>query len=106
MPQTSPTAHCWFIRDGTKLIQCTKETFDKAIIEGKSIKYHGYANKKTERIAEQLEQSRMVLLAKPELPTKLRKALTNPSNVVDVQVIWVDDPQFWIKESKLPKYEF
>ena len=48
----------------------------------------------------------MVLLAKPELPTKLRKALTNPSNVVDVQVIWVDDPQFWIKESRLPKYEF
>jgi hypothetical protein len=102
MAKTSPF---WFIRDGTKLIQCTKEDFDKAIVEGKSVKYHGYANKKAERIAEELEASRMAFLAKAELPTKLRMALTNPRNVLEVQVIMVNDPLFWIKESKRPKYE-
>jgi hypothetical protein len=105
MNKTSPTAHFWFIRDGEKLIQCSKEAFDKAIVEGKSVKYHGYANKKSERIAEQLETSRMALLADPALPTKLRGVLTNPRHVVEIQIITVDDPQFWIKESKRPKYQ-
>lgn len=105
MLKTSPTAHCWFVRDGAKLIQCTKDDFDKAIVEGKSVKYHGYASRKSERIAEQLEESRMALLAKPELPTKLRAALTNPRNVVDVQIVWADDPQFWLREAKMPKYQ-
>jgi hypothetical protein len=95
----------WFIRNGEKLIQCNKEEFDKAIIEGKSVKFHGYANKKTERIAEELEKSRMTLLAMPDLPTKLRAFLTNPKNIVEVQIIQVDDPQFWKKESKLAKYQ-
>jgi hypothetical protein len=104
MTKTSPTAHCWLIRDGEKLIQCTKEAFDRAIVEGKSVKYHGYANKKSERIAEELEESRMALLAKPELPSKFRTALTSPRNVVDVQIIMVNDPQFWVRESKRPKY--
>ena len=102
MPQTLPF---WFIRDGAKLIQCSKGDFDKAIIEGKSIKYGGYANKKCERIAEQLEESRMALLAKLDLPPKFRAVITKPRNVVEVQVIQVDDPQFWVKESKLPKYQ-
>ncbi len=68
------------------------------------MKYHGYANKKSERIAEELEESRMALLAKPELPSKFRATLTSPRNVVDVQIIMVDDPQFWVRESKRPKY--
>ncbi len=95
----------WFIRDGAKLIQCSKDNFDKAIIEGKSVKYHGYADKKAERIAERLEESRMAFLAKPDLPTKLRAALTSPKNVVEVQVIMVDDEHFWEKESRRPKYQ-
>ena len=95
----------WFIRDGARLIQCSKEDFDKAIVEGKSVIYRGYADKKAERIAEQLEESRMALLAKPELPTKFRAVITCPRNVVEVQVIRVDDEQFWIKESKRPKYQ-
>ena len=95
----------WFIRDGDKLIQCSKDDFDKAITEGKSVKYRGCPNKKTERVAEQLEASRMALLAKPDLPTKLRAVLTCPRNVVEVQVIRVDDEQFWEKESKRPKYQ-
>ena len=100
-------ANCpfWFIRDGAKLRQCTKDAFDKAIIEGKSVKYQGYANKKDENIAEELEASRMALLAKPDLPTKLRAVLTKPANVVEVQIIQVDDPLFWVKESKKPKYQ-
>jgi hypothetical protein len=102
MPNTSAF---WFIRDGAKLIQCNKEAFDKAIIDGKSVKYHGYANKKAERIAEELETSRMTLLADPNLSPKFRTAITNPRNVCEVQVIQVDDPQFWVKESKRPKYQ-
>jgi hypothetical protein len=100
-------ANCpfWFIRDGAKLRQVTKEAFDKAIVEGKSIKYQGYQNKRAEYIAEQLEASRMQLLAKPELPTKFRAVLTNPRNVVEVQVVQVDDPQFWFKEAKRTKYQ-
>ena len=47
----------WFIRDGAKLIQCSKDDFDKAIVEGKSVRYRGYANKKCERTAERLEES-------------------------------------------------
>jgi hypothetical protein len=102
MPNNAPF---WFIRDGAKLIQCNKEAFDKAIVEGKSVKYHGYANKKAERIAEVLESSRMVFLADPTIFPKFRAAITNPRNVCEVQVIQVDDPQFWIKESKRPKYQ-
>ena len=104
MPKASPTFVHWFIRDGTKLLQCSKEDFDKAIIEGKSVKYHGYANKKSERIAEALETSRMEFLGKPDLSPKFRVAITNPRNVVEIQIIKVDDPQFWQRESKLLKY--
>jgi hypothetical protein len=102
MPKLSPF---WFIRDGPKLIQCNKAAFDKAIVEGKSVKYNGYASKKCERIAEQLESSRMAFLADPALPPKFRVAITNPLNVCEVQVIRVDDPDFWVKESKRPKYQ-
>ncbi len=94
----------WFIRDCDKLIQCSKEDFDKAIGEGKSVKYGGYANKKSENIAEALEASRMEFLRNPDLPTKFRVAITNPKNVVEVQVIALVDPQFWVRESKRPKY--
>ena len=104
MPKNSPTSPHWFIRDGTKLIQCSKEDFDKAIVEGKSVKYRGYANKKSERIAEELEESRMAFLRKPNLSPKFRAAITNPRNVVEIQIIMVDDPQFWLRESKRPKY--
>lgn len=100
----SPITVFWFIREGQKLIQCDKETFDKAILEGKSVKYHGYPDKKTERIAETLETSRMLLLADVNCPPKLRAALTNPTNVCEVQVIRADEPDFWVKESKRPKY--
>ena len=100
----SKTAPFWFIRDGEKLIQCSKDSFDKAVIEGKSVKYHGYANKKAERIADELETSRMTFLADPNLSPKFRVVITNPRNVVEVQVVLVDDPQFWIRESKRPKY--
>lgn len=101
----SPTGPFWFIRDGNKLIQCTKQAFDKAIIAGKSVKYKGYANKRAEKIADQLEASRIALLAKPDLPTKFRAVLITPSNVVQVQIIDVDDPEFWIRESRNPKYQ-
>ncbi|HLN89183.1 MAG TPA: hypothetical protein VK253_03880 [Candidatus Binatia bacterium] len=105
MPNTSPTSAFWFIREGEKQIQCTKEAFDKAIIEGKSVKYRGYANKKAERIAEELEASRTALLADPNLPMKFRAAITNPRNVCEVQIIQVDDAQFWLRESKRAKYQ-
>jgi hypothetical protein len=105
MNKTAPIAYFWFIRDGEKLIQCTKEGFDKAIVEGKSIKYRGYANKKCERIAEELEESRMAFLADSNLSPKFRAVITNPRNVCEVQVINVDDPQFWLRESKRPKYQ-
>jgi hypothetical protein len=105
MPKTSPTSPHWFIRDGDKLIQCCKEDFDKAIVEGKSVKYRGYANKKSERIADELEESRMAFLRKPGLSPKFREAITNPRNVVEVQIIMVDDLQFWLRESKRPKYQ-
>jgi hypothetical protein len=104
MSKTSQSLACWFIRDGAKLIQCSKNDFDKAIVEGKSVKYRGYANKKSERIADELEESRMAFLANPDLPPKFRAAITNPRNVVEVQVILVDDPEFWVRESKRPKY--
>jgi hypothetical protein len=102
MPKTSGF---WFIRDGDKLIQCSKDSFDKAIVEGKSVKYSGYANKKCERIAEKLEESRMAFLADPSLPSKFRAVITDPRNVCEVHIIWVDDPEFWVKESKRPKYQ-
>src|SRR4030067_1809075 len=102
MPETCP---CWFIRDGVKLIQCSKEDFDKAVVEGKSVKYRGYANKRSERIAEDLEETRMTFLKDPDLPPKFRAAITNPRNVVEIQVIDPDDPHFWVRESKRPKYQ-
>ena len=102
MPKTCPF---WFIRDGTKLIQCSKVDFDKAVVEGKSVKYRGYADKRSERIAEELEETRMAFLKDPGLSPKFRAAITNPRNVVDAQVILVNDPQFWIRESKRAKYQ-
>jgi hypothetical protein len=105
MSKTSPTSPHWFIRDGAKLVQCSKEDFDKAIVEGKSVKYRGYANKKSERIADELEESRMAFLSKPDLSAKFRAAITNPRNVVEVQIIMVEDSQFWLRESKRPKYQ-
>jgi hypothetical protein len=105
MTHTSQTLACWFIRDSTKLVQCSKDNFDKAIVEGKSVKYRGYANRKSERIADELEESRMTFLRSTDLSPKFRAAITNPKNVVEVQVILVDDPQFWVKESKRPKYQ-
>ena len=102
MPKTCPY---WFIRDGTKLIQCSKEDFDKAVVEGKSVKYRGYANKRSERIAEDLEETRMTFLKDPDLAPKFRAVITNPRNVVEIQVIDPDDPQFWVRESKRPKYQ-
>jgi hypothetical protein len=101
MPRSSPY---WLIRDGQKLIQCSKEAFDKAIVEGKSVKYGFYANKKNERVAEELEASRMELLGRPGLPPKFRAVLTDPKNVVDVQIVTLMDAAFWIRESKQPKY--
>jgi hypothetical protein len=101
----SGTCSYWFVRDGDKLRQVTKEAFDKAITEGKSVKYQFYQNKKAEWIAEELEKSRMGFLAKLNISTKFRAVLTNPANVVEVQIIQVDDPQFWIKESKKSKYQ-
>jgi hypothetical protein len=95
----------WFIRDGLKLRQCSKEGFDNAIAEGESVKYGGYANRKSERIADNLEMSRIEFLGKPDLPPKFRAALTDPVNVIDIQVITVMDPDFWVRESKLPKYK-
>jgi hypothetical protein len=104
MPK-NPAGPFWFIRQDGKLIQCSKEAFDKAITEGKSIKYNGYPNKRMEKTSEALEASRMLLLSKPDLPTKFRAVLTNPINVVQIEVIDVSDPEFWIKESKNPKYQ-
>ncbi len=101
MPKTSPY---WLIRDGEKLIQCSKEAFDKAIVDGKSVKYGFYANKKIERIAEELEASRMELLKKTDLSPKFRAVLTDPKNVIEVQVVTIMDPQFWVREYKRPKY--
>ena len=102
----SGTCSYWFVRDGDKLRQVTKDAFDKAITEGKRVKYQCYQNKKAERIAEELETSRIEFLAKLDLSPKFRAVLTNPANVVEVQIIQVDDPQFWLKESKKPKYQF
>jgi hypothetical protein len=103
MPK-NPTGPFWFIRDGDKLIQCSKAAFDKAITEGKSIKYNGYPDRRTEKIAEALEASRMLYLSKPDLSLRFKAVLTDPANVVQVEIIEVDDPEFWIKESRNPKY--
>jgi hypothetical protein len=102
MSKAYPTSQYWFIRDCDKLIPCGKEDFDRAIVEGKSVKYRGYANKKSEHIADELE---MAFLRKTDLPPKFRAAITNPRNVVEIQIIAVDDPQFWVRESKRPKYQ-
>ncbi len=104
MNKPAPIAYCWFIKDGEKLIQTTKEGFDKAIVEGKSVKYRGYATKRAEQIAEQLEVSRMAFLADPTLSARFRGALTNPCNVCEVQIIQADDPFCWQKEFKRAKY--
>jgi phenolic acid decarboxylase len=95
----------WFIREGDKLIQCSKADFDQAIQEGKSVKYRTYPSKKVERIAEILEASRMALLNDPTIPTKFRQTLTDPVKVIQVQVIDVDDPEYWNKEARHPKYQ-
>ncbi|MDR0372334.1 MAG: hypothetical protein LBI79_02040 [Nitrososphaerota archaeon] len=104
MPK-NPIGPFWFIREDGKFIQCSKDAFDRAISEGKSIKYNGYPSRKMEKIADALEASRMLLLSNPDLSPKLRSVLTNPVNVVQVEVIEVDDPEFWIKEAKNPKYQ-
>ncbi len=101
----NPAGPFWFIREEGKIIQCSKAAFDQAIIEGKSIKYNGYPNKKTEKTAEKLETSRILLLSKPELPQKFRNFLTNPTNVIQVEIIDVNDPDFWMRESQNPKYQ-
>jgi hypothetical protein len=95
----------WFIREGDKFIQCSKTDFDKAIREGKSVKYRTYANKRAERTAEALEAARMEFLSDPTTPTKLRETLMDPEKVVQVQIIDVNDPEYWKKESKNPKYQ-
>lgn len=105
MKRKTPITAFWFIRDGSKLIQCSKSDFDKAIAEGKSVRYKGYADKKAERIGEQLECCRMSFLEKPDLPAKFRAALTDPCLVIEAQIILVDDPLFWDKESKRQKYQ-
>jgi hypothetical protein len=104
MKQNPPQPPFWFIREGLNQKPVSKAEFDKAILEGKSIRYRGYADKKTEKIAERLEASRMEFLAKADLPPKFRAAITNPTNVVEVEVIRVDDPEFWLKEFQRPKY--
>jgi hypothetical protein len=103
--RTAPITAFWFIREKNKLIQCSKAEFDQAIKDGKSVKYKGYPDKKTERIAEQLETTRMAMLEQPELPTKFRQVLINPQHVINVEIIDADDPLFWEKESRLPKYQ-
>jgi hypothetical protein len=102
--RTAPITAFWFIREGNRLIPVGKDVFDRAITEGKSIKYKGYSNKKTEYIAEKLETSRMAFLEKPDLPPKFRAALLDPSLVIEAEVITVDDPLFWEKESRRAKY--
>ncbi|MCW4024966.1 MAG: hypothetical protein NWF01_08030 [Candidatus Bathyarchaeota archaeon] len=104
MIKNPPRPPFWFIREGDKLKPCSKAEFDQAILEGKSIRYRGYANKREEHIAEKLEASRMEFLAKPDLPEKFKTAITNPANVIEVQIMQVDDPEFWLKEFKHPKY--
>ena len=102
--RTAPIKAFWFIRESNRLIPVGKEEFDRAIAEGKSIKYKGYQNKRAEYIAERLEASRMAFLAKPDLPPKFRVALLDPRLVIEAEVITVDDPLFWEKEAKRPKY--
>lgn len=102
--RTSHISAFWFICEGNRLIPVSKDVFDRAITEGKSIKYKGYPNKRIEHIAEQMEASRMAFLEKPNLPPKFRAALVDPSLVIEAEVITVDDPLFWEKESKRQKY--
>jgi len=105
MSKASQPSKFWSILVGTEWIPCSKVDFDRAVVEGKSVKYRGYANKKAERIADELEESRRAFLSKSDLSSKFRAAITNPTNVVEVQVIRVDDSQFWVKEAKRPKYQ-
>jgi hypothetical protein len=100
----SKATACWFIREGLKLRQCSKEDFDKAISEGKSIKYGCYADKRSERRADQLETSRLEFLRNSKLPPKFRAVLTNPNRVIQAQIITVEDAAYWLRESKDPKY--
>ncbi|MCW3999400.1 MAG: hypothetical protein NWE93_04090 [Candidatus Bathyarchaeota archaeon] len=104
MPK-NPTGPFWFIKEGSRFIQTSKEAFDQAIREGKSIKYNGYPNRRTEKIAEHLEEARVAFLAQPDLPTKFRSLLTNPQSVIQIQIIEANDPEFWTRESKEPKYQ-
>jgi len=46
----------------------------------------------------------MELLKNPNISPKFRATITNPKLVIEVQIITVNDPQFWVTESKLPKY--
>ena len=55
-------------------------------------------------VADELESSRMEFLCKPDLSPKFRAALTDPKNVIEVQVVSLMDSQFWVRESKLLKY--
>jgi len=66
MSKASKACAFWFIRDGMKLLQCSKEDFDKAITDGKSVKYGCYGGKKMALQAEALEASRMELPEKPQ----------------------------------------
>jgi hypothetical protein len=104
MKQNPPQPPFWFIREGSNLKPVSKDEFDKAILEGKSIRYRGYANKKTEKIAEKQEAIRMEFLAKADLPPKFRAAITDPTNVVEVEIIRADEPDFWQSEFKRAKY--
>jgi hypothetical protein len=104
MKQNPPQPPFWLIKTGANFIAATKAEFDQAISEGKSVRYRGYPDKKTEKIAEKLESARMEFLGKADLPETFRAAITNPVNVVEVEIIRVDDPDFWQKEYQRPKY--
>ena len=104
MSKASKACAFWFIRDGLKLLQCSKEDFDRAIADGKSVKYGCYGGKKMALQAEALEASRMELLKNPKTTPKFRATLTDPKFVIENQIITVSDSQFWVRESKLPKY--
>ena len=39
----------------------------------------------------------MEFLQKPNLSPKFRAALTNPTNVIDVEVVSLMDPEYWVE---------
>ena len=104
MKRTSRVSAFWFYREGDKLIQCSKDVFDYAIRQGRSIWYGGYVNRKMEKVAEKLERSRMNFLSREDLPFKFRQIITDPAFVIEVEIIRVDDPLFWEKEYQKLKY--